>query len=911
MFITTPRRTARRALTAAAASILVLATTHLTFSTGPAGAASALSDLSVASDELAVAGVPGGGNFGTPESIGDVNGDGVGDLAVGAFGEGGVGAVYVLFMGSDGRVVSTQRITSDTGGFGGNLQPGGGFGFRTAGLGDVDGDGIPDVAVSAYRSDRVHAEAGEVWVLFLRRNGKVKDWQVVTEGYGGLDANLRKGDQFGVDVTGMGDVDGDGVRDMAVGMWKRNGNAPDDGGVLMVFLNTDGTAKDYQEISAVAGWAGSPIGRDSGFGVSVESLGDVDGNGVQDLAVGAISVNDDRGDVWLFTLAPNGTVSTSSRLRPGKGNLPEVEAGTRFGSGLAHLGDVDGNGRGELAVGAFANNNFRGAAWIVEVDGSLTATDFRRIKVTGLAEGDLFGHTIAAVAQPGSAAQIAIGAPGALLDGEPHGTVHLVSVTSPASPAEPEAAQPPEDSQPSPEPEVKAELAEKSEVDATPEPTVEPTPEPTPEATPEPTAEPAPEPTPEPTPTPKPQPRPNGDLDRDGISNAVEGTGDIDGDGIPNRRDLDTDGDGLPDSVEGLADADGDGIADFVEIDDDGDGVLTIDESSADSDGDGLPDHRDPDADDDGVADGDESSGDSDGDGLADRADPDSDDDGLADGAESGEDGDGDGLADRVDPDSDNDGLADGEESTTDTDLDGLADRFDPDSDNDGLADGEEGNADVDSDGVPNHLDIDSDGDGFDDAEEGSADSDGDGSPNFLDERQASFAITLAPVDDFAEGEVAELEFEITNLGPDGASETTAEIAIPEGLAVDATTVPEGCSVEGTALLCEIGDLDVSEVATKTIQAEVLGRVEVVDVVATVTSAEGTSAFSTGPLSVIPLPIPDVADVVQAVDESVEEASGELQSGRGALVVVVLTALVCGAVILFLTRQETLERPRH
>jgi hypothetical protein len=96
-----------------------------------------------------------------------------------------------------------------------------------------------------------------------------------------------------------------------------------------------------------------------------------------------------------------------------------------------------------------------------------------------------------------------------------------------------------------------------------------------------------------PEPTEDPATGPHGDLDGDGLLNEVEGEGDIDADGIPNREDLDTDGDGIPDEVEGLRDADGDGIADFVEPDDDGDGIPTLVEGSGDDDGDGIPNHRD------------------------------------------------------------------------------------------------------------------------------------------------------------------------------------------------------------------------------------------------------------------------------------------------------------------------------
>jgi len=87
------------------------------------------------------------------------------------------------------------------------------------------------------------------------------------------------------------------------------------------------------------------------------------------------------------------------------------------------------------------------------------------------------------------------------------------------------------------------------------------------------------------------------DLDGDGISDDIEGTGDTDGDGTPNYLDTDSDGDGIPDSVEGTDDLDGDGVPNLVDLDSDGDGVPDAVEFAngwnpynLDTDGDGFYD---------------------------------------------------------------------------------------------------------------------------------------------------------------------------------------------------------------------------------------------------------------------------------------------------------------------------------
>lgn len=230
------------------------------------------------------------------------------------------------------------------------------------------------------------------------------------------------------------------------------------------------------------------------------------------------------------------------------------------------------------------------------------------------------------------------------------------------------------------------------------------------------------------------------DSDKDGIDDALDvnltggvdsnGNGiddtfeprDIDGDGIPDYRDLDSDGDGIPDNVEfeiivlsGL-DTDSDGIDDSLDVDQTG---------GVDLNGNGIDDAFEP--------------GDTDGDGLPDYLDRDSDNDGVADSAEagvSGLDGDGGGIDDTFDVDQtggvdlNGDGIDDAV-NTRDSDADGIPDYLDMDSDNDGIYDVTEAGLaddngdgvaddgvitsaprDRDGDGISDYLDLDSNNDG-------------------------------------------------------------------------------------------------------------------------------------------------------------------------------------------------------
>ncbi len=155
---------------------------------------------------------------------------------------------------------------------------------------------------------------------------------------------------------------------------------------------------------------------------------------------------------------------------------------------------------------------------------------------------------------------------------------------------------------------------------------------------------------------------PNQDQDENGIPDAQEGDGDVDGDGIPNHLDEDDDGYGLSDVDEiggnpgTPPDTDNDGTPDYLDPDSDNDGIGDDIEGDRDPDGDGIPNYQDPDSDGDGMLDSEEGQlgpGDADGDGFLDFEDPDSDNDSFPDGVEMtmgtdpySRDSDGDGFSD-------------------------------------------------------------------------------------------------------------------------------------------------------------------------------------------------------------------------------------------------------------------------
>ncbi len=208
------------------------------------------------------------------------------------------------------------------------------FGWVSSPVPDVDGDGVPELLVSAPFHDSGGANAGRLY-LFDGRTG-IERFHV----------DGATGEQFGHSVRDAGDLDGDGIGDLIAG---GPGGVP---GVARVLSGTDGSEIHELRIGLAA----------DSFGYSVSGAGDVDLDGVPDLAIGAPredTAGIDAGRVLVVSGADGTTV-----LRTFLG----AAAGNTFGTSLANLGDVTGDGRAELAVGAAnAGTGRRGLAYVFDL----------------------------------------------------------------------------------------------------------------------------------------------------------------------------------------------------------------------------------------------------------------------------------------------------------------------------------------------------------------------------------------------------------------------------------------------------------------------------------------------------------------------------------------------------------------
>ena len=264
--------------------------------------------------------------FGTDiKPIADTNGDGRTDIIAGAPGHdgGGVnaGACYIL-SGTDGTEIHLQT-------FGTSNQW---MGTTVTGLGDVDGDGLPEFAMGSPVADFAPVGPG------VPDRGLVAIYSINAGSiefiFGGA-----AGDMLGHSIDDAGSFEGNGFSHLVIGIpFGGTGMSLDDGEVRV-----------YRVTATMADLVYSRIGGDNNcqYGFAVAGVGDTDGDGLDDILAGAPDWNLNGIDTGVVQLIRGGTHTTRSHS--------STTDQDRRGTSVTGLGDVDGDGRADYAIGAIEN----------------------------------------------------------------------------------------------------------------------------------------------------------------------------------------------------------------------------------------------------------------------------------------------------------------------------------------------------------------------------------------------------------------------------------------------------------------------------------------------------------------------------------------------------------------------------
>jgi hypothetical protein len=323
------------------------------------------------SNGFVIQGEEDGDNFGySVSSAGDINGDDLDDLIIGALNANNTAGESYLIFGSATGFAPALSLSSLDGANGFRIEginAGDASGGSVSGAGDVNDDGFDDLIVSAVGANN---NTGENYVIF----GASNIFLNFAFNLSSLDGNngliirgIDRGDRSGLSVSNAGDINGDGIEDLAIGAPTANG---EDGESYVVFGNATGFSSpiNLSSLDGTSGFTIAGIRTDGNLGNSISYAGDINGDGIDDLIVAAYKANNSVGENYVI-FGTTDEFSTNFDLAALDGSngftLAGVQAGDESGTSVSNAGDINGDNIDDLLISAAKANNGAGATYVI------------------------------------------------------------------------------------------------------------------------------------------------------------------------------------------------------------------------------------------------------------------------------------------------------------------------------------------------------------------------------------------------------------------------------------------------------------------------------------------------------------------------------------------------------------------
>jgi hypothetical protein len=310
-------------------------------------------------------------------SAGDINGDGLGDVIIGAnlWDNGAAincGAIFIYHGLNNGGINNFSTPASPLIG-----PAGSNFGIAVSNAGDVNGDGYADIVAGA----NLAGVAGTAYIYHGSATGVSLTPSATVTG-------SNAGDNFGISVSGAGDVDWDGYSDIIVGanLYESSAAETNEGAAFVYYGSATGintTEPHRLEMNQA----------NSNFGIAVAHAGDVNQDGWSDVIVGADLYDNGQADEGAAFVFHGGSYGINTTMAT---RVESNQAGAQLGNAIAYAGDVNGDSYSDVIAGSYLYDNTQtdaGAAFVYH-GGIFGLNNAPAVVLQGLNANDHFGVAV-------------------------------------------------------------------------------------------------------------------------------------------------------------------------------------------------------------------------------------------------------------------------------------------------------------------------------------------------------------------------------------------------------------------------------------------------------------------------------------------------------------------------------------